>query len=83
MGQEGDRGLKFLHDLDIGYENLHNFFEVSTIFACSFTAHFLQRYPNYRLYSFYYKYKSGQTLNGRYFGHDAGRVWPYMILYSL
>ena len=40
MGQEADRGLKFLHDLDIGYENLHNFFEVFSIFACSFTAHF-------------------------------------------
>ena len=23
MGQEAERGLKFLHDLDIGYENLH------------------------------------------------------------
>ena len=31
MRQEA--GLKFLHELDIGYENLHNFFEVSTIFA--------------------------------------------------
>ena len=40
MGQEADIGLKFLHDLDIGYENLHNVFEVFTIFACSFTAHF-------------------------------------------
>ena len=40
MGQEADRGLKFLHDLDIGYENLHKFFEVFSIFACSFTAHF-------------------------------------------
>ena len=63
MGQEVDRGLKFLHDLDIGYENLHNNFKVSTIFACSFTAHF----SNYRLYSLYYKYKSRQTLNGRFF----------------
>ena len=50
MGQEAERGLKFLHDLDIGYENLHKFFEVFTIFACSFTAH-------YRLYSIMY----GQT----------------------
>ena len=32
-----------------------------------------QRYPNYRLYSLYYKYKSGKTLNGRYFVYDAGR----------
>ena len=32
-----------------------------------------QRYPNYRLYSLYYKYKSGQTLNGRYFRYDASR----------
>ena len=40
MGQEADRGLKFLHDLDIGYENLHKIFEVSIIFACSFTGHF-------------------------------------------
>ena len=32
-----------------------------------------QRYPNYRLYTLYYKYKSGQTLNGHYVGHDAGR----------
>ena len=32
-----------------------------------------QRYPNYRLYSLYYKYRSGKTLNGRSFGHDAGR----------
>ena len=40
MGQEADRGLKFLRDIDIGYENLHIFFEVSIIFACSFTAHF-------------------------------------------
>ena len=56
MGQEAERGLKFLDDLDIGYENLHKFFEVFTIFACSFTAHFskLQRYPNYRLYSIMY-----------------------------
>ena len=28
MGQEADSELKFLHDLDIGYENLHKFFEV-------------------------------------------------------
>ena len=40
MGQEAERGLKFLHDLDIGYENLHKVFGVFTIFACSFTAHF-------------------------------------------
>ena len=40
MGQEADRGLKFLHDLDIGYENLYKFSEVFTIFACSFAAHF-------------------------------------------
>ena len=38
--QEAERGLEFLHDLDIGYENLHKFFEVFTIFACSVTAHF-------------------------------------------
>ena len=38
MGQEAERGLKFLHDLDIGFENLHKIFEVFTIFACSFTA---------------------------------------------
>ena len=35
MRQEADRGLQFLHDLDIGYENLHKNVEVSTIFACS------------------------------------------------
>ena len=40
MGQEADRGLTFLHDLDIGYENLHKNVEVSTIYACSLTAHF-------------------------------------------
>ena len=40
MGQGAERGLKILHDLDIGYENLHTIFEVFTIFACSFTAHF-------------------------------------------
>ena len=40
MGQKADRGLKFLHNLDIGYENLHKNVEVFTIFACSFTAHF-------------------------------------------
>ena len=40
MGQEADRGLKFLHDLDIGNENLHKILEVSNILACSFTAHF-------------------------------------------
>ena len=66
MRQEAYRGLKFLHDLDIGYENLHKHFKVFTIFACSLTAH-------YRLYSLYYKYRSGKTLNGRFFGHDAGR----------
>ena len=38
--QEAERGLEFLHDLDIGYENLHKIFEVFTIFACSVTAHF-------------------------------------------
>ena len=27
MRQEAYRGLKFLHDLDIGYENLHKHFE--------------------------------------------------------
>ena len=56
MGQEAERGLKFLHDLDIGYENLHTIFEVFTIFACSLQLIF-QRYPNYRLYSIMY----GQT----------------------
>ena len=40
MRQEAYRGLKFLHDLDIGYENLHKHFEVFTIFAYSLTAHF-------------------------------------------
>ena len=40
MIQEADRGLQFLHDLDIDYENLHKILEVSTIFAWSFTAHF-------------------------------------------
>ena len=39
MRQEADIGLKFLHDLDIGYDNLHKNVEVSTMFACSFTAH--------------------------------------------
>ena len=37
-----------------------------------------QRYPNYRLYSLYYKYKLGQTLNGRYFGYDAGRDLKFL-----
>ena len=40
MRQEAYRSLKFLHDLDIGYENLYKHFEVFTIFACSLTAHF-------------------------------------------
>ena len=46
MGQEAERGLKFLHDLDIGYENQHKFFEVFTIFACSFTAVQYHVWPN-------------------------------------
>jgi len=29
--KEADRKLKFLHDLDTGYENLHKNFEMSTI----------------------------------------------------
>ena len=32
LGQEADRELKFLHDLDTGYENLHKNFEVSMSF---------------------------------------------------
>ena len=40
MGHEADRELKFLHDLDIGYENLHKNFEVSTIFAGRLAAPF-------------------------------------------
>ena len=40
MEQEGDNELKFLHDLDIGYENLQKKFQVSTIFGCRFIAHF-------------------------------------------
>ena len=42
MRQEADIDL---HDLDVGYENLHKNVEVSTIFACSFTAHF-SKVPN-------------------------------------
>ena len=72
MGQEADGELKFLHDLDIGYENLHKNFEVSTTFTCSFTAHF-SKVPKLYVVQLYYKYKSGQTLNGHYVGHDAGR----------
>ena len=56
MGQEADRGLKFLHDLDIGYENLHKIFEVST-FSRAVLQLIFQRNPNYRLYSIMY----GQT----------------------
>jgi hypothetical protein len=40
VGQEADSELKFLHDLDIGYENLQKKFQVSTIFGCRFIAHF-------------------------------------------
>ena len=49
MGQEADRGLKFLYDLDIGYENLS--------FSRAVLQLILQRNPNYRLYSIMY----GQT----------------------
>ena len=38
MVQEADRKLKFLHDLDTGYKNLHKNFEVSTIFGGRFPA---------------------------------------------
>ena len=40
MVQEADRKLKFLHDLDTSYKNLHKNFEVSTIFGGRLAAHF-------------------------------------------
>ena len=33
LGQEADRELKFLHNLDRVYKNLHKIFEVSIIFG--------------------------------------------------
>ena len=56
MGQEADRGLKFLRDIDIGYENLQ-FFLKCLSFSRAVLQLIFQRNPNYRLYSIMY----GQT----------------------
>ena len=62
MGQEADRELKFLHDLDKGLnENLHTNFEVSTIFRGRLAAAFskvlkleaVQKFLQYFHCSFY------------------------------
>ena len=50
MRQEAYRGLKFLHHLDIGYENLHKPFNCLP-FSRAVLQLIFQRYPNYRLYS--------------------------------
>ena len=40
LGQAADRELKFLHKLDIGFENLYNNFEVSNNFRGRLAAPF-------------------------------------------